>query len=113
MSSVYIPLALIATFAAVMLAGIAIEITVSERRRTVEVFQNQVGHLAANLRSEDLSRSFLERVLLPVARGLGSAAKRLTPLDMRKRIDGKLVLAGNPAGWDAEKVAAIKIVAAV
>ncbi len=112
MSSIYIPLAMIATFAAVMLGGIAIEITVSERRRAVQVLQNQVGHIAANLRQEELSRSFLDRVLFPVVKGLGSTAKRLTPLDMRRRIDHKLVLAGSPAGWDAEKVAAIKIICA-
>lgn len=113
MSEIYILLAVIATFAAVMLGGIAVEITVAEKRRTVEVFETQVGHLAANLRQEDLSRSFVERVLFPVARALGGAARRLTPLDMRKKIDKKLVLAGSPAGWDAEKVAAFKLVGGV
>ncbi len=110
MSDIYIVLAVIATFGAVMLCGIALELTVAERRRTVKVFQTQVGHLAANLRQEELQRSFIERVLFPVARGLGAAARRVTPLDMRRRIEKRLVLAGNPAGWDAEKVAACKLV---
>jgi tight adherence protein C len=109
MSEVYIPIALIGTFAAVMLAGIAVEITVSQRRKSIQVLEAQVGQLAANLRQEDLSRSFLERVLFPVAKGLGAAARRLTPIDMRKRLDHKLVLMGSPAGWDAERVAAFKL----
>lgn len=110
MSEIYILIAAIATFAAVMLGGIAVELTVAEKRRAVEVFENQVGHLAANLRHEDLRRSFLERVMVPVARALAGAARRVTPLDMRKKIDKKLELAGSPSAWDAEKVAAFKLV---
>ena len=113
MSDIYIVVAVIATFAAVMLCGIAFEITVAERRRTVKVFQTQVGHLAANLRQEELRRSFLERVLFPVAHALSGAARRFTPLDMRKKLGKKLVLAGSPAGWDAEKIAAFKLVGLV
>jgi tight adherence protein C len=110
MSEAYLIVAVIATFAAVMLGGIAVEITVAEKRRAVEVFETQVGHLAANLRQEDLRRSFVERVLFPFLRALGGAARRVTPLDMRRKIDKKLVLAGSPAGWDAEKVAAFKLI---
>lgn len=109
MSEVYIPIALLATFAAVMLGGVAVEITVAQRRKAVQVLQSQVGQLAANLRQEELSRSFLERVLFPVAKALGAAARRITPLDMRRRLDQKLVLVGSPAGWDAERVAAFKL----
>ena len=113
MSEIYIVIAVIATFAAVMLGGIAVEITVAERRRTVQVLQTQVGHLAANLRSEELQRSFLERVLFPVAKALGSTVRRVTPIDMRRKIDKRLVLAGSPAAWDAEKVAAFKLIGLV
>jgi tight adherence protein C len=100
---------MLATFAAVMLGGIAVEITFNQRRKAVEVLQTQVGHLTANLRQEDLSRSFIERVLFPVAKALGAAARRVTPLDMRRRLDRKLVLGGSPANWDAERVAAFKL----
>ena len=40
-------------------------------------------------------------------------AKRITPIDTRDRIAKKLVLAGSPAGWDAERVLAFKIIGAV
>src|SRR5687767_494921 len=113
MSEAYIVIAVIMTFAAVMLGGIAVEITVAERRRTVEVLQTQVGHLAPNLRAEDLQRSFLERVFFPVLRALGSTVRRITPIDMRLKIEKKLVLAGSPPAWDAEKVAAFKLIGSV
>jgi tight adherence protein C len=109
MSEIYILLAVLTTFAAIMLGGIAVEITVAEKRKTVQVLQSQVGQHAANLRQEELSQSFLERVLFPVVRGLGAAARRLTPLDLRRRLDHKLMLAGSPAAWDAERVAALKL----
>jgi len=109
MSEIYILIAVFATFAAVMLGGIAFELTVSERRRTVQVMQAQVGTVAVDLREEDLTRSFLERVLLPVLRSLGAVARRITPLDVRARLERKLVLCGNPEGWDAERVAALKL----
>jgi tight adherence protein C len=38
---------------------------------------------------------------------------RLTPFDLHARINEKLVLAGNPVGWDAERVVAMKIVGGV
>ena len=109
MSEVYLPIALLATFAAVMLGSVAIELTVAEKRKAVRVLEAQVGQLAANLRHEELSRSFIERVLFPVARALTSTARRLTPLDLRRRLDRKLTLAGSPAGWDAERVSAFKL----
>ena len=109
MSEVYILIAVLATFAAVMLGGIAFELTVSERRRTVQVMQAQVGTVAVDLREEELTRSFLERVLLPVLRSLGHVARRITPLDVKHRLERKLVLCGNPQGWDAERVAALKL----
>ena len=40
-------------------------------------------------------------------------ARRITPLDTRDRIARKLRLAGNPKGWDAERVLAFKVIGAI
>lgn len=109
MSEVYIPLALLATFAAIMLCGIVVELTVAEKRKAMQVMQAQVGRLTANLREDELSRPFLDRVLFPLMKAFGAAARRITPLDMRRRLEARLVLAGSPAAWDAERVAAFKL----
>lgn len=108
MFDVYLPLILIATFSSVVLGGIAVEVTVSQKRRASRVFQAQVGNLA-NMREEQLAASFTERVLFPMTKGFAAAARRLTPIGLRKRIERKLVLAGSPAMWDAERVAGFKV----
>jgi len=109
MSELLIPLALLATFGAVLVAGVAIEAFLGDRRRAVEMLETQVKPISTDIREQELSRPFLERVLFPVVSGMGAAARRITPADMRRRIDRKLVLAGSPEGLDAEKIAAFKV----
>jgi tight adherence protein C len=63
--------------------------------------------------TEELDRPFGERVLAPLqARSLG-LGKRVTGRDAAERIRHKLDLAGNPAGWDADRVIASKVIGAV
>ncbi len=110
MSSVLLPFALLTTFLSVILIAVALELSRADRRRAMHVLQAQVGRAALNLREEELSRPFAERALLPVVKGLRTVGLRLTPVGMRRRLARKLVLAGSPAGWDAEKLAALKMV---
>jgi tight adherence protein C len=63
--------------------------------------------------TQELDRPFAERVLAPLqARSLG-LGKRVTGRDATERIRHKLDLAGNPAGWDADRVIASKVIGAV
>ena len=60
--------------------------------------------------TKEIDQPFADRVLIPLlarAQGLG---KRLTPADANDRIHEKLELAGNPAGWTADRVSAGKVV---
>jgi tight adherence protein C len=59
-----------------------------------------------------MAQSFGERVLVPFVGGAGRVAKRITPLDARDRVAKKLLLAGSPPGWDAERVIAFKVIGA-
>ena len=110
MSELYIAFALIATFSAVMLGGLAFEATIGERRRSAKLLEARLENVAVSLRDQELSSSFISRILLPGFGMLGKAAKRLTPLGLQQRLARKLVLSGSPTGWDAEKVAAFKFV---
>lgn len=112
MSSLYLPLGLMATFGAIMAAGLVLDAWLAQSRRSVELLRAQVGELP-NLREQELSQPFLQRVLVPFVNNLGKAARRITPLGMRQRIARKLILAGSPEGWDAEKMAATKIFGAL
>ena len=109
MSSLYLPLGLLATFSAVLLVGLAVDAVLADRRRTLQLLRDQVGEVGTNLRQQELARPFMDRVLVPFVSALGTAARLVTPVGMRDRIARKIVLAGSPPGWDAEKIAAFKV----
>ncbi len=57
---------------------------------------------------KELERPFAERVLTPAAGRLTQVGRRLTGADKVDRIRHKLEIAGNPPGWDADRVLALK-----
>jgi tight adherence protein C len=62
--------------------------------------------------TQELDRPFSERVLAPLqARSLG-LGRRLSGRDSGSRIQHKLDLAGNPPGWDVDRVVAMKVIGA-
>jgi tight adherence protein C len=63
-----------------------------------------------NLREQHLSESFTRRIFVPVVTGASRVARRITPIDARDRVARKLLIAGSPAGWDAERLLAFKII---
>jgi tight adherence protein C len=109
MSSLFLPLGLAGTFGAIVMLGVALEAWMAGRRRGVEVLRAQVGDVSVNIRDQELAEPFLDRALAPFVSRLGGFAKRVTPGGMRKRIARQLVLAGNPPGLGADKVAAMKV----
>jgi tight adherence protein C len=113
MSEVWLVLAVASAFFAVVLAGLAIEQGSSDKKRAVRLLESQVGSSeSVNLREQELQKNFGSRVVVPVVSKAGRVARRVTPLDTRDRIATKLLLAGSPAGWDAERVMAFKIIGA-
>jgi tight adherence protein C len=119
MSDVWLFLAIGSLFLAIVLIGIAIEQTMAEKHRAVRILESQVttsGGQAVprvDLREEELKENFGSRVFVPIVARAGRVARRITPLDARDRIEKKLLVAGSPAGWDAERVLAFKIIGAV
>src|SRR5919204_6142798 len=119
MSSVWLFLAIGSLFLAIVMIGIAIEQTMAEKHRAIRMLESQVttasGQAAphVDLREEELKEDFGSRVFVPVIARAGRIARRVTPLDTRDRITKKLLVAGSPAGWDAERVLAFKIIGAV
>ncbi|MGH2790971.1 MAG: type II secretion system F family protein [Actinomycetota bacterium] len=109
MSSLYLPLALVATFSTVVIAGLVIDLVLARRRRVVDLLESQIEHMTSSVREQVLSRSFVERVISPVVAGLGSVVRRITPYGMNDRIEHKLALAGSPARWDVERIGATKV----
>jgi tight adherence protein C len=113
MFDIYLILGLLCTFFAIVLAGVAIDSARTERSRAVRLLESQVGGESVSLRDQEMAQNFGQRVLVPIVAAAGRIAKKVTPIDARDRIARKLLLAGSPAGWDAERVIAFKIIGAV
>lgn len=62
----------------------------------------------ASMRDE-LDRPFGERVGQPMLAGLTRLGRRFTPADQTARLRRKLDLAGNPPGWDTDRIVAFKM----
>jgi len=118
-SDIWLVMSVLALFLAIVLVGVYIDQTRSEKQRAVRLLENQVSGPAGaaaptvNLREQELKENFGSRVLVPVVTRAGRLARGVTPLDARERIEKKLLLAGSPVGWDAERVLAFKIIGAV
>src|SRR5687768_1880178 len=116
MSEVWLVLAVGCIAGAILLFGIFFDLSQSERRRAVRLLESQVAGTSSenvNLREQHLSESFASRIIVPVVAGATRVARRITPIDARDRLARKLLLAGAPTGWDAERVLAFKIIGLV
>jgi tight adherence protein C len=115
MSDTYLALALTSTFLAVGLLTAVVAAGRSQHRRAERVLEAQLGSvdLVIDLKQEELNRSLTQRFVLPAINGFGTLVKRFTSEDMRNRLDHKLLLAGSPKGWNAERIVAIRFVVGV
>jgi tight adherence protein C len=115
MSSLWLALTLVGAFLAIFMIGVLLDMFMRERNRSVTLLESSVGQVtdSVDLRQEELSGSALDRIVLPTAMRVGKGLVRLTPFDLNARINEKLVLAGSPAGWDPERVVALKIIGGV
>ena len=115
MSDTYLALALTSTFLAVGLLTAVVIAGRSQHRRAARVLETQLGSvdLGIDLKQEELNRPLTQRFVLPAINVFGTIVKRLTSEDMRNRLDRKLVLAGSPKGWNAERIMAIRVLVGV
>jgi len=119
MSEVWLFLAIGCLFLAVVLVGIAIDQSMTEKGRAVRMLESQVVGASGqptqpvDLREQEMADNFASRVMVPLVGRAGRFARRVTPMDTRDRIAKKLLLAGSPTGWDAERVLAFKVIGAV
>jgi tight adherence protein C len=115
-NQIWLALALIGTFLTIVVLGVVVDMVLNSKRRYVSVLNTQVGGMAdsiANLRKDDLQRSALDRIVFPFAAKVVSTVTRHTPLDLYRRTNRLIVLAGNPPALTAERIVAFKIVFAI
>ena len=119
MSEIWLILSILSLAMSIILVGVYVDQSRAEKQRAVRLLETQivgpsgVAAPAPNLREETLKENFGSRVVVPIVSRAGKLARRVTPLDARDRIEKKLLLAGSPVGWDAERILAFKIIGAV
>lgn len=116
MSSLLLGAGLVAVFSA--FAGLMIAIFPDEPpdpavRRSLDAVgaltPTPAGELReAELREAELAVPFVDRVLDPVLRHFVGVGRRLTPDERMRAVRHRLDLAGNPTGWDGERLVALK-----
>jgi tight adherence protein C len=107
-------LAVAAAFLAVALIAISL-LSAGEDRREVRMALRTLKdyELPSNMREQEMLKSLRERVLLPGAARLASFSGRFTPAGYTAAVRHKLVLAGSPAGLDADRFVSLKVIGAV
>ena len=64
-------------------------------------------------RQAQLRQPLVERALGPVMAGVTALGRRVTPAAQAARTRRRLDLAGNPGGWDVDRVASVKVLLTV
>jgi tight adherence protein C len=107
-----IAIGLIAVFAAIVVVALVAQSYVLERRQINRSLRNlDHWHVAStDVRAQELAATLPTRVIIPGIRRFGQFVRRHTPAGITERLAHRLELAGSPAGWDAERIMAFKVI---
>ena len=110
-----IVIGLLAGFAASLLVALAAQDYVTERRQVYRSLRTMrsIDVAGADFRTRELAAPVATRVFLPGLIRVGRGLRRFTPGSVLERLDSQLKVAGSPAGWDAERFLAAKLIGAV
>jgi tight adherence protein C len=107
-------LAVVAAFLAVILIATSLLSAGDERREVRMALRTLKDYeLPSNMREQEMLKSLRERVLRPGAAHVARLSGRFTPAGYTAAIRHKLVLAGSPAGLDADRFISFKVLGAV
>jgi tight adherence protein C len=101
----------LAVFLAVFAIAYSVQSIVAERRQVYRTLQaiRAVELRPSDLRNRELARPARERLLKPFYNAALALARRYTPAGAREAIRRKLIMAGSPFGWDADRVLVAKV----
>jgi tight adherence protein C len=111
MSTSLLLIGAIAMFLAVFAIAYSVQTIVAERRQAYRTLQaiRAVEVRPTDLRNRELARPARERLLKPFYNAALGLARRFTPAGARDAIRRKLIMAGSPFGWDADRVLVAKV----
>jgi tight adherence protein C len=97
-------------FGALTLALSMVGVVTAERRGVARsVAAVQALDQAPDVLKEELERPFSERVIAPLGERLVGVGRRITRADTGQRIQHRLDVAGNPPGWDVNRLIGLKV----
>ena len=107
-------LLVLGAFGTVLLAATAILTAVDERRDVrLALATLKEYELASNQREQEMLKSLRERVLVPAVDRLARLSGRFTPAGYVAAVRHKLMVAGSPAGLDADRFMSLKVLGAI
>jgi tight adherence protein C len=110
-SQLLLPLGVVAIFAGLLFIVLALGATASDRQ---QVGRSLAALDAISSRREEvrreLDRPFAERVLGPIVTRLSRIGSQFSPKDESSKLRHRIDLAGNPAGWNVERILAFKVI---
>ena len=111
MSTSILAIGALATFLAVFAIAYSVQSIVAERRQAYRTIQaiRAVELRPTDLRNRELARPARERLIKPFYNAALGLAHRFTPAGAREAIRRKLIMAGSPFGWDADRVLVAKV----
>ena len=106
--------AVLGTFTAVLLALVAILSGADERREVHLALRSLDDYdLPVDARQREMLKPLRERLFAPAVERLARLSGRFTPAGYTAAVRDKLVRAGSPAGLDADRFLALKVLGAV
>jgi tight adherence protein C len=106
--------ALFGTFTAVLLTMVVLLSLVGERRELRIALRSLDDYdLPVDARDQEMLRPLWDRLVVPAVGRLARLSGRFTPTGYTAQIREKLVRGGSPAGIDAERFLALKVLGAV
>jgi tight adherence protein C len=110
-SQLVLLLGVIAIYAGLVVIVLALGATASDRQ---QVGRSLAALDAMSSRREEvrreLDRPFAERVLGPIVSRLSRVGSQFSPRDESSKLRHRIDLAGNPAGWNVERILAFKVI---
>jgi tight adherence protein C len=110
-SQLVLLLGVIAIYAGLMFIVLALGATASDRQ---QVGRSLAALDAMSSRREEarreLDRPFAERVFGPIVTRLSRIGSQFSPRDESSKLRHRIDLAGNPAGWNVERILAFKVI---
>jgi tight adherence protein C len=96
----------------VFLGAIATGAILVERAQIRESLRRLENYQVTGARDQEMLKTFGSRVLSPVGSGLMGVVRKYTPIGYVENLRHKLVLAGNPPGYEVDRMLIFKVIGA-